>query len=70
MSEASPRFGQAALTLCALAARALGWRPPDFWAATPAELAACLADPATPPAAPLNRADMARLMEEIADGPG
>lgn len=40
MSE--PRFGPAALTLCALAARHLGWRPHEFWAATPAELAVAL----------------------------
>lgn len=32
----------AALRLCGLAARQLGWRPRDFWAATPAELAAAL----------------------------
>lgn len=35
-------FGSAALSLCGLAARALGWRPYDFWSATPAELAAAL----------------------------
>ena len=64
----SESFGQTALTLCALAARALGWRPGEFWAATPAELAACLADPAAPPA-PLARADLTRLMEGDPDGP-
>ena len=65
-------FGAASLTLCALAARVLGWRPHEFWAATPAELAACLADPATQSttlAAPLARADLARLMESDPDGP-
>lgn len=36
------RFGSAALALCAVAARALGWRPDEFWNATPAELAAAL----------------------------
>ena len=63
----SERFGGAALALCALAARALGWRPAEFWAATPAELAACLADPAAPPA-PLARADFDRLMKGDPDG--
>ncbi len=63
------RFGGAALPLCALAARALGWRPNEFWRATPAELAACLADPTTPAAAPLARADLERLMEGDPDGP-
>ena len=61
-------FGTAALPLCALAARALGWRPGEFWDATPAELAACLADPAAPPA-PLARGDLHRLMESDPDGP-
>ncbi|MGN3974443.1 phage tail assembly chaperone [Tsuneonella sp. SYSU-LHT278] len=64
------RFGGAAMYLCALAARALGWRPDEFWAATPAELAACLADPAAPAAAPLGRCDLQRLMESDPDGHG
>ena len=63
----SDRFGTSALALCALASRALGWRPSEFWAATPAELAACLADPSAP-AAPLARADLDRLMEDDPDG--
>lgn len=58
----SETVGASALRLCALAARALGWRPHEFWTATPAELAACLADP-TPPPAPLGRDDLERLME-------
>ncbi|MGX7951414.1 phage tail assembly chaperone [Tsuneonella sp. HG249] len=62
-------FGASALALCGLAARALGWRPGEFWPATPAELAACLADPSAPPA-PLGRADLTRLMESDPDGHG
>ena len=49
--------------LCGLAARALGWRPDEFWRATPAELAAstgCLTDGASSPA---TRADLNRMME-------
>ena len=38
----STSFGQSALVLSGLAARALGWRPHEFWAATPGELAAAL----------------------------
>ena len=34
-------FGEGAVKLCGLAASLLGWRPAEFWAATPAELAAC-----------------------------
>lgn len=57
----TPEFAPGALRLAGLAARALGWRPPEFWAATPAELAAILApDTAT---APLDRTAFDRLME-------
>lgn len=35
-------FGEAAARLCHFAATLLGWRPNDFWEATPSELAACL----------------------------
>lgn len=35
-------FGNAAVSLGHVAAALLGWRPNDFWEATPAELAACL----------------------------
>jgi len=55
------RFGPAALRLSAVAARALGWRPAEFWAATPAELVAILAPPL--PDAAFDRADLERLME-------
>lgn len=58
----SERFGPGALRLAALAARALGWRPDEFWAATPAELAAILA-PESSDAVPLSRGDLDRLME-------
>ena len=32
-------FGARAVAFSGLAARALGWRPAEFWSATPAELA-------------------------------
>lgn len=60
-------FSHSALPLCGIAARLLGWRPHEFWAATPAELAACLADPAPAPA-PLERSDLERLMKANPDG--
>lgn len=59
MSEA---FGAGALRLSGLAARLLGWRPEEFWSATPAELAATLS-PLDPDARPMGRADLSRLME-------
>jgi hypothetical protein len=54
-------FTSAALRLAGLAARLLGWRPHEFWAATPAELATAL----TPPerALPIDRDELARLLE-------
>lgn len=55
-------FGEGARRLSALAARLLGWRPDEFWAATPAELAAILS-PETNAASPLTRDEMNRLME-------
>ena len=38
----SDRFGASATRLCTGAAMLLGWRPAEFWDATPAELALAL----------------------------
>lgn len=38
-------FGEAAARLCNAAAVMLGWRPGEFWEATPAELALSLQVP-------------------------
>ena len=54
-------FGAAALALFGIAARLLGWKPPDFWEATPAELVAALTQPGAPAA--LDRSDLTRMME-------
>lgn len=35
-------FGDAATRLSAFASQLLGWRPGEFWDATPAELLTCL----------------------------
>jgi uncharacterized phage protein (TIGR02216 family) len=37
-----PCFGEAAARLCSAATTLLGWRPDEFWDATPAELALAL----------------------------
>ncbi|MCW1401202.1 phage tail assembly chaperone [Novosphingobium sp. MW5] len=58
-----PRFGASALRLCAFAARNLGWRPADFWAATPAELAAILAPPGEGGGL-VSRDELSRMMEQ------
>jgi hypothetical protein len=65
----STSFADAARRACALSARLLGWRPAEFWAATPAELTMALADPAeaaTP--APPDRDLIVRMMECDPDG--
>ena len=64
MSQAGERrFGEGARRLSAVAARVLGWRPGEFWAATPAELAAILAPEPEAAARPLSRAEMHQMME-------
>lgn len=65
----SDRFAHVAMALCGLAARQLGWRPAEFWQATPGELLTVIAPPSdtTLPAqttAPLDRATLQRLMEQ------
>ncbi len=58
-------FAASATRLAGLAGALLGWRPHEFWRATPAELAAVL-DALTPPqAAPV---DLAHLQEMFPDG--
>ncbi len=65
----SATFADAARRRCALSARLLGWRPAEFWAATPAELAMALVSPADPDAPPLPTRDLiARMMECDPDG--
>lgn len=57
-------FAEAAARWAGLAARLLGWRPAEFWSATPAELAMALTEP-EPIAAfpPPSRELIARMME-------
>ena len=62
------RFADAALTLAGLVPRLLGWRPDEFWAATPAELAAILPPPAAAQGDPLSRREFDMLMERDCDG--
>ncbi len=58
----SQSFGPGAARLAGLAGQLFGWRPAEFWGATPAELAAILA-PTSSDAEPLSRTDLNRLME-------
>jgi hypothetical protein len=66
----SDTFGGAALRLAAHAARTLGWRPSEFWAATPAELATSLGLTEADPGAMLDRTQLQRLMDNDNDRPG
>lgn len=60
-------FSDAAARLAGLAGALLGWRPDEFWSATPAELAAVLTALAGPE--PFASADdLARLQEIHPDG--
>ena len=65
--SSSPDFGRGALRLAGLSGRALGWRPAEFWAATPAELAAAIADPVGE-FLPVSRTEIEILMERECDG--
>lgn len=60
-------FADGAQRLAGLVPRALGWRPAEFWAATPAELAAILDDGGATGSAPLSRTELAALMERDGD---
>jgi len=68
VSDAS--FSEAAVRLAGWTALTLGWRPDDFWHATPAELLAIAAamlrrtDAASPP----DPATLQALMEAFPDG--
>jgi uncharacterized phage protein (TIGR02216 family) len=64
------RFSDAAGRLAGLAGALLGWRPDEFWRATPAELGAVLEAMLGEAEAPASRADLARLMERFPDGRG
>lgn len=60
-------FAASAARLAGLVPRALGWRPGEFWAATPAELDAILGE-GEPINRPLERAELDALMERERDG--
>ena len=63
-------FADGARRLAGLVPRALGWRPDEFWNATPAELATIFDDARTAGGAPLGRAELTALMERESDEHG
>ena len=60
-------FAEGAARLAGMAGALLGWRAAEFWAATPAELAAVLAA-MTAEAAPVDGARLLALKERFPDG--
>ena len=60
-------FAEAAGRLAGVAGALLGWRPDEFWKATPAELAAVLGALAPEVGEGVGRAELARLMEMFPD---
>lgn len=61
-------FSEAAARLAGLAGALLGWRPGEFWQATPTELACVLrALAGEEGAAPLTADELARLKERFPD---
>lgn len=62
-------IGSAALSLLGVMARVAGWRPAEFWAATPADVRAVLGGwIAADGEAPVDGAALAAMMERFPDG--
>lgn len=61
-------FSDAAGRLAGLAGALLGWRPEEFWRATPAELACVLGALRGGGVAPVSREELTRLKEMFPDG--
>jgi len=61
-------FAVGAARLAGLIPRLLGWRPGDFWGATPAELAAILESLEPTAAPPLSRSEFDQLLERERHG--
>jgi uncharacterized phage protein (TIGR02216 family) len=61
-------FAETATRLAGLTGALLGWRPDEFWNATPAELAAILTALAPEAANPADRNLITQLQEQFPDG--
>jgi len=61
-------FSEAAGRLAGMAGAALGWRPDEFWSATPAELAAVLRAMVGEGEESVSAAELERLMAVFPDG--
>jgi uncharacterized phage protein (TIGR02216 family) len=63
-ADPAGRFAAGAVLLAGLMARRCGWRPAEFWAATPAEIAAVLGPPDAT-GRPFDRATLDELMARL-----
>ena len=61
------RFSDSAARLAGLSGALLGWRPEEFWRATPAELGTVIEAMLGPEAKGASRGDLERLMERFPD---
>ena len=61
-------FADGAARLAGQVPRLLGWRPQDFWDATPAELTAILTSFEPAGTEPLSRSELDRLLEQDRHG--
>jgi uncharacterized phage protein (TIGR02216 family) len=61
-------FAEACVSLAGLAGALLGWRPAEFWKATPAELGAVLRAVVPAQAPGVSRGELDRMMERFPDG--
>jgi hypothetical protein len=66
--ETNGEFSVAALRLAGLAGALLGWRPVEFWDATPAELAGVFGAMNPPSETPVGGDVLAQLQELFPDG--
>ena len=64
----SGTFAAGAARLAGVIPRLLGWRPDDFWSATPAELTAIFTATGESGATPLTRGELSALMEQDRHG--
>lgn len=64
----SDDFTTAAARLAGMAGAAFGWRPDEFWRATPGELAGLVRAITGETSAPPDAATLARLREAFPDG--
>lgn len=63
-----PSLAEIIPRLCALSAQYLGWRPGEFWVATPAEMALALSDPAQKQGELVSLSDFHDLLERERNG--